>query len=226
MPPKRKATDAKKASRKRQRTFSKQSTGAIAKPVFATARATTKQYLRYCEYVTLNPGVGTTATYIFSANGMFDPNISGVGHQPRGYDQWMQLYSRYVVTKSKIIVQAANDSNASNTAIFGVSVSTDQTTSTVVEDHTESRLVSYTLLSKDAPRSVTQTFDLQAWKKGVNIMTDDVISGSTGANPPENYFFNVFAAALANGTDLGVINLFVTIEYEATLLDVDEPNIS
>jgi len=229
MPTKRKAHEmapSKPRFRKRQRTLVKQSTGAIKKPVFATARSATKQYLRYSEYITLNPGIGQTAYHQFSANGLYDPDVSGVGHQPRGFDQWMQLYSRYVVTKAKITVQAANDNNASASAIFGVAVSTDQITSTDIRDFTEGRISTYAVVSKDAPRSISQTFDLQAWKKGVKIMSDDVISGTQSSNPTEGYFFNIFVAAITNGTDLGTVPLFVTIEYEATLIDADEPMIS
>lgn len=38
----------------------------------------------------------------FSANGLFDPDITGTGHQPRGYDQLMTLYKKYVVTGVKV----------------------------------------------------------------------------------------------------------------------------
>lgn len=229
MPPKRKAHEAppkgSKVSFKRRRLI-KQSTGAINKPVFATARSATKQFLRYSEYITLNPGVGTTAYHTFSANGLYDPDISGVGHQPRGFDQWMQLYTRYVVTKAKITIQATNDNNASSSALVGVAVTTDQLTSSDIRDFTEGRIASYTIVAKDAPRTISQTFDLQSWKKGVKIMSDDVISGSSSSNPGETYFFNVFASAMTNGLDVQTVPLYVTIEYEATLIDADEPAIS
>lgn len=38
----------------------------------------------------------------FAANGLFDPDITGAGHQPRGYDQLMALYKKYVVTGVKV----------------------------------------------------------------------------------------------------------------------------
>lgn len=231
MPPKRKyamppTPQMSSKSAPKRRRLVKQSTGAITRPVFATARASTKQFLRYSEYVTLNPGIGQTAAYVFSANGIYDPDITGVGHQVRGFDQWMTLYTRYVVTKAKITVQAANDANANASAIFGVNVTTDTNTSLDIRDHTECRASTYAVLSKDAPRSVTQTFDLQSWKKGVKIMSDDVISGTQSSNPTEQYYFNVFVAAITNGTDLATVPLYVTIEYEVVMLDPDEPPIS
>jgi len=33
----------------------------------------------------------------FSANNLRDPNVSGVGHQPRGFDEYMNLYASYTV---------------------------------------------------------------------------------------------------------------------------------
>lgn len=40
----------------------------------------------------------------FRANGMFDPEVSLGGHQPRGFDQAMALYSTFTVLGSKISV--------------------------------------------------------------------------------------------------------------------------
>ena len=73
-----------------------------------------KTKLRYVEYFTLNPAAaGLPATHVFSANGLYDPNITGVGHQPRGFDQLMALYDHYYVSRSKIIADFASISNNS-----------------------------------------------------------------------------------------------------------------
>lgn len=50
-------------------------------------------------------------SYEFRANGCFDPDVTGTGHQPRGFDQYGQLYDRYVVTSSKITVNAYSVDN-------------------------------------------------------------------------------------------------------------------
>lgn len=38
-----------------------------------------------------------TGQYIFNLNSLYDPNRTGVGHQPYGYDPLAQLYNRYRV---------------------------------------------------------------------------------------------------------------------------------
>lgn len=45
---------------------------------------------------------GVMITQIFRANSIFDPDITGVGHQPLARDQWMQFYNEYVVLGAKI----------------------------------------------------------------------------------------------------------------------------
>nr|QXP07611.1 MAG: putative capsid protein [Arizlama virus] len=58
--------------------------------------------LRYVEDFTLNPSLGGNATYLFRANGVYDPNATTGGHQPMFYDNYTQLYSRYRVNWSTI----------------------------------------------------------------------------------------------------------------------------
>jgi len=43
--------------------------------------------------------------YVYACNDIFDPNVTGTGHQPYFHDQLAQLYTRYDVIRSKIFVQ-------------------------------------------------------------------------------------------------------------------------
>lgn len=38
-----------------------------------------------------------TGTYVFNCNSLFDPDRTGIGHQPMGFDQLAGLYNRYKV---------------------------------------------------------------------------------------------------------------------------------
>lgn len=42
--------------------------------------------------------------YDFKANGLYDPNTTGFGHQPYGFDQWSALYRTYHVISSSVSV--------------------------------------------------------------------------------------------------------------------------
>lgn len=53
---------------------------------------------------------GFATSYRFNLNSLYDPNETGLGHQPRGYDQLMALYNKYCVVAAKISVTIVPDS--------------------------------------------------------------------------------------------------------------------
>ncbi len=60
--------------------------------------------LTYYESVDSNITSATTSFTDWSLrpDSMFDPNSGGIGHQPRGFDQWMTFYVLYRVKKVRI----------------------------------------------------------------------------------------------------------------------------
>jgi len=74
--------------------------------------------------VGLNPAIGAAAGYVFNLNSLHDPNTSGVGHQPTGFDQLIAIYEQFVVYGVKYRIQVAN-SETSLEAIHGITI-TDQ----------------------------------------------------------------------------------------------------
>lgn len=70
--------------------------------------------LRYVERVTLST-FGTSSSafgpeYVMAINNLFDPNFSGGGHQPQGFDQLAALYKRYTVLVCDIDVTFSDPS--------------------------------------------------------------------------------------------------------------------
>lgn len=67
--------------------------------------------LTYSENFTLSSTTGVPGTYLFSANGLYDPNISGTGTQPRFFDTLCGAnnttapYNNYRVYASKITAE-------------------------------------------------------------------------------------------------------------------------
>lgn len=59
------------------------------------------------------------AEYLFSVNSAFDPDLTGTGSQPRGFDQWAAKYSRYQVKglAYKILLRPSSDSAVSTSAV-------------------------------------------------------------------------------------------------------------
>jgi len=57
--------------------------------------------LLYRESATFTNSTGF-GSRVFSMNSIYDPNVTGGGHQPLGYDQWGSFYQQYEVKSSKI----------------------------------------------------------------------------------------------------------------------------
>lgn len=65
--------------------------------------------LIYCEQFVVSPvTAGLAATQRMLINSMFDPNSTGTGHQPLGFDQWALHYSEYLVKGAKITTTFTN----------------------------------------------------------------------------------------------------------------------
>lgn len=53
--------------------------------------------LKYSDEFSLSSSAGVPALYQFNLNSLFDPDRTGVGHQPYGFDQIAALYDKYRV---------------------------------------------------------------------------------------------------------------------------------
>jgi len=81
-------------------------------PVFP---ARIKKLLRYSTSSALSAVSGVVQTYVFRANSLFDPDATGTGHQPMGFDQLMTWYNHYCVVAAKITVTFKAESGETGT---------------------------------------------------------------------------------------------------------------
>lgn len=177
--------------------------------------------LRYCEAITINPGIGVAGTYVFSANGLYDPNVSGTGHQPYGFDQLMALYNHYYTTGARIKVSVIGVDNFSYT--IGVKLCDSQYLTSNTPDWLleqpgfKRKIVSYS--PAGLINSISQNFSCKKFfrlKNKAFILADDTLSGSASANPAEQAYFVIVLQPVVNGADLVNCTLQVEIDYIAT----------
>jgi hypothetical protein len=66
--------------------------------------------LSYSETIALASGVGGIfgTEFIFALNDLYDPNYSGGGHQPYGFDQITPIWKRYLVSAVEVEVLFTN----------------------------------------------------------------------------------------------------------------------
>lgn len=162
-------------------------------PIFP---ARSMKRMRYSTSFGLSAAAGTVQTYVFSANGLFDPDITGTGHQPMGFDQMMLFYNHYCVTWAKLTLVAYSQSttapgqvllrqdaaaipitNIDRLLEMGGSVYTHIDISGSANAQKELSLIVNT------PKLQGITID--------NCIADATLRGDVGANPTEQSYFHV-----------------------------------
>lgn len=85
-----------------------------------------KKLMYYESGFTLAGTSGVITQYVFTANGMYDPNITGTGHQPMGFDTMMLYYEQYTVLRSSVTLRFAG--NGTQPVNVSVCLAPDTTT--------------------------------------------------------------------------------------------------
>lgn len=166
----------------------------------------------------LNPGLGGIPVFhYFSANGLYDPNITGGGHQPLGFDQVMPMYDHYTVIASKITVTFFND-DATNKQVVGIRLS-DQASLPVTADVgnlMENGGGKYAWLNTKGNNGdmVTLTLGCSPKKFFTKTLNDDTYKGSVSSNPADQVYFQIWTAPLTS-VDSGLVYFNVRIDYIA-----------
>jgi hypothetical protein len=159
-------------------------------PVFP---ARTFRRHRYGTYISLAGTSGAVASYVFSANGMFDPDITSTGHQPMGFDQLILSYNHYTVVGARLTATFHN--NATTTPNACVSVNGSVTPVTVATDLIEVGMNNHTVLGQPTGSDSVKTLEAKVSIKKFEGVDDplDVIDlrGSAAANPAEQTYFHV-----------------------------------
>lgn len=160
-------------------------------PVFPS-RTTRK--LRYATSVSISAGA-TPGTHVFSANGLFDPDITGTGHQPMGFDQLMLSYNHYHVLNASINVLFRNLAGVP----LNIAIRVDPDATPVTSP---SSIMEYGLLNADVCDTQNVSGSVRRLTESVSIRriqgVDDVLDvtelgGSAAANPSEQTYFHVLA---------------------------------
>jgi hypothetical protein len=141
--------------------------------------------------------VGVANSYFFTANGLFDVNITGTGHQPMGFDQMMLMYEQYTVVNSKISISCQSGTSVAIRA--GVYLSPDTTSITDPLRLMENGLITTKIHSGISVAGYIKDHSLNCdiakyfgRNPNARALVDDVtLSGTVAANPTEQVYFAV-----------------------------------
>jgi len=160
-------------------------------PLFAYR---TRRTLQYYTAGFVTPGASAASAYVLSANGIFDPDITGTGGQPMGFDQMMTFYNHYTVMRSRIRVVATHVTT-SITPCCAIVVSGSSTVNTVIENMVENGDLSWVTLTYagafGASSKLTRSVDCGKFQGIDDVLDDPNMRGDSASNPTEQLYYHV-----------------------------------
>ncbi len=183
-----------------------------------------KVRFRYADIgINLDPGSGgAAASYRFSCNGLFDPDISGTGHQPSGFDQLVGvMYDHYTVIGATIKCTFVNN-DTSNSQTVAINIRDNNTATVDIRVPIESGTCKWIGLGPagSSRDTATLTYKVNPAKflGRSHPMSDDQLKGTDAANPTEQCFFELLCAP-TGALDAQACNVQTVIEYIAILTE-------
>lgn len=179
--------------------------------------------LLYSDWFELNMTSGAAAVQTFRLNSLFDPDYTGVGHQPMWHDQLSAVYRNYRVKGSKITaefmpVTLDNPGTATYGPYVVAIITSNQTTLTasstalITEDPNSVSKVIGPKLSGRPYAQLSNTFSPQR-DLGLDPYEKDLSSGVT-SNPDQVFYAHVVSRDMAT-TLTSRISVRVKIEFQA-----------
>jgi len=179
--------------------------------------------LKYTEVFVGTLATVTAQNQIMRLNSIFDPDLTGTGHQPYGYDQLSALYNRYRVLKTSWKITFHSE----NVGFFICVVPTNGNLATAVTN-----LASYTAACEvphaiqrvqgSGANSVIMRNSIELNKLNgtlkVEYLADDRFEAQIGANPSELLILNICVL----NTSASTLSLDYTVEIEY-FVDLHDP---
>lgn len=138
-------------------------------------------------------GALTPGVQLYSANGLYDPDLTSIGRQPAGYDSYTGIYERYLVTKATIKVVFTPVPQDITGVVLGISVQDNPTSAGSVERYLENGDSVFQMVGRDwTPKTLTITADIRKFFARDLWNTEDY-HGTKTSNPPDQVYFHVWA---------------------------------
>lgn len=164
--------------------------------------------LTYGDVWELDAAAGTYKDNDFIINSLYDPDLTGAGGQPSGFDAYATMYARYRVVSAKVTVTFINTST--QVIMAGMSFGDDDyhfptSGTTCQQEFLEGNRSSWCTLSpKDTSDFHKTVSRYVSFKKyfGRTVMTEDDFTAGTGASP-ERKMYGQLSICNVNGTTVG-----------------------
>lgn len=215
---KRSYTKKKRSYARKKRVFGR---NVIPRSVNSAIQIPNMYRLRYHEDILLSTGtVPSLNWHAFSANGLFDPNITGTGHQPMLFDQLAVFWNRYTVLGSKITIKVVPNTSTNPTpgAYCGITLDDNNTLnsaneSSLIENGKGAyRFINPSLNGSTPSTTLTSRFSARKFFNKSSPSDDDTISATFVANPADQAYYLIWVSCPQTVSSIP-FNISVTIDY-------------
>jgi len=177
--------------------------------------------LKYSDVITLTATLANTTEWTFRMNSLYDPDLTGTGHQPMWFDQFSPVYLKYRVYGSRIkatfIPAQVTDTEANDSGPFIVGITTSNvptlnatTYGTLLENNNTNHDIIVDKQGSNNMKVVSNTYS-PTRDAGVEI-GDDTIASGIGGNPSNVFYAHVWAKDM-NETSNTTITVRIEMEF-------------
>lgn len=180
--------------------------------------------MRYASVDSLTLSNALQAQKRFSLNGLYDPDISGIGHQPLGFDEMMTLYNKYTVLGAKVHIKGRVGSTANT---YPMNLIAEQSELSSIQytsggqplEKPTCKVVTYNSSATNVynpEKRITLWFSAKKAFRARgrrDLISNDEYNGDSSSNPDHQQF--LYVTYQGQGLQLTTAQLFVdtTIEY-------------
>lgn len=154
--------------------------------------------MKYSDRYTFEDTMSNFMEWTWRANSIFDPDETGTGHQPNGFDQMAALYEKYIVLGSSMtiwVADALTGSQAANITPTQVAICRKATSTPLDMNQTKEQPISrWCLIQFGAPNMLHVPYS-QFWRTEGFPGTKNSISyaASTAGNPAQVEYYGMIA---------------------------------
>lgn len=165
----------------------------------------------------------TTGMYKFNLNSIYDPNLSGTGHQPYGFDTLATLYNRYRVIACGYRIQVNWQTNQSAQPVLVGALPANESLlfSSVSElrENPRAKYISQNYGAESKVLSGKTYIPSLVGRTKAQYMADDRYQATMTTSPNELAILNIITGP--NGSDSpGSATLQIVLEYTVEFFDI------
>lgn len=172
--------------------------------------------LKYDTFVSFAGAAGVAFDNVY-VNSLFDPDYTGTGNQPLGYDEWSNFYGRYRVNGMSINVSGVN-TNSTNPLFIAVWPSLNSSTPASTSSVLSLPYVKYRTTGQSSGNARIFVKNYMSVKKMFgykSIDQEDDFTAGTGASPTNLMYFHVYGYSTSGSvpTFQGIVSITYYVEF-------------